>query len=165
MAKDDTNRQDAGETQNAPVLQILKIYTRDVSFENPNAPEVFQGGDGQPNIEMNLDVSHRKVDEDQWELAMKVSLLAREKPGERVIFEVEVEQAGLFLMQNLPEEHIPVALGVDCPTILFPYLRQTVSQLIVDGGFMPVLLEPINFAAAYQQNMAQQAAAAPETRH
>jgi len=164
MARQDTTRQDVGnEQQEMPVFQILKIYTKDVSFENPNAPKIFLGGDGEPNIEMNLEVSHRQISNEEWELALEVSLLAREKGSENVIFEVEVEQAGLFLMRNVPEEQIPVALAVDCPTILFPYLRQTVSQLIVDGGFMPVLLEPINFAAAYQQNLEQQAAT--ETKH
>jgi preprotein translocase subunit SecB len=157
------NDQTTQTPQDAPVFQILKIYTKDVSFENPNAPEIFLGGEGEPNVEMHLDVANQQAGEETWEVTINVSLLAREKGTERVIFEVEVEQAGLFLIRNVPQEMLPPALAVDCPTILFPYLRQTVSQLIVDGGFMPVLLEPINFAAAYQQSLEHQAAS--ETKH
>ena len=145
----------ANETQNQPEFSVQKIYTRDISFENPNAPQSF-GINENPKIELNLGVENRQVSEDHWEVSLKVSVLARAGENNDVVFEVEVEQAGLFLMKNIPEEHMPTVLAVDCPAIIFPYTRQIVSQLTVDGGFMPLLLEPVNFAAAYQNTLAQQ---------
>ena len=143
------------EKQEQPVFSVQKIYTRDISFENPNAPQVFSG-ENQPKIELNLGVQNRQVSEDHWEVSLKVSVLAKDAESDKVVFEVEVEQAGLFLLQNIPEEHIAVVLGVDCPAIIFPYTRQVISQLTVDGGFVPLLLEPFNFAAAYQNSQEQQ---------
>lgn len=144
------------EEQIQPVFSIKKIYTRDVSFENPNAPQSFTAAENSPNIELNLGVHNRQVSEDHWEVSLKVSVLAKDGENGDVIFEVEVEQAGLFVLQHIPEEHLPVVLGVDCPTIIFPYARQTISQLTVDGGFIPLLLDPFNFGAAYQSGQEQQ---------
>ena len=142
------------EEQSQPVFSVQKIYTRDISFENPNAPHVFSS-ENQPKIELNLGVQNRQVSEDHWEVSLKVSVLAKDSESDNVLFEVEVEQAGLFLLQHIPEEHIAMVLGVDCPTIIFPYTRQVISQLTVDGGFVPLLLEPFNFAAAYQNSQEQ----------
>lgn len=146
----------ATEEQNPqPLFQVQKIYTRDISFENPNAPKVF-GLEEAPNIELNLGVHNRRVEEGFWEVSLKVSALAREKASGNVVFEIEVEQAGLFLLRNIPEERIPSVLGVDCPMIIFPFTRQVVSQLTADGGFVPLLLDPFNFALAYQQSLEEQ---------
>jgi len=143
------------EQQDQPVFSVQKIYTKDISFENPNAPTVF-GAEEQPRIELNLGVNHRQIDENFWEVSLKVSALARADEDDKVAFEVEVEQAGLFLLKNIPEEHIPSLLAVDCPTIVFPFTRQLVSQLTADGGFVPLLLDPFNFALAYQQSVEEQ---------
>lgn len=138
-----------------PIFSVQRIYSRDISFENPNAPQVF-GAAEPPKIELNLGVSNRQVEENIWEVSLKVSALARDSEGDKVVFEVEVEHAGLFLLKNIPQEHILRVLGVDCPTIIFPFTRQLVSQLTADGGFMPLLLDPFNFALAYQQSLEQQ---------
>jgi preprotein translocase subunit SecB len=143
------------EEQNQPVFSIKKIYTRDISFENPNAPQSFTAAENSPKMELNLGVQNRQVSEDHWEVTLKVSVLAKDSENDSAIFEVEVEQAGLFLLQNIPEEHLPVVLGVDCPAIIFPYTRQIISQLTVDGGFIPLLLDPFNFGAAYQSSQEQ----------
>lgn len=145
----------ANETQNQPEFSVQKIYTRDISFENPNSPQSF-GINENPKIDLNLGVENRQVGDDHWEVSLKVSVLARAGENNDVVFEVEIEQAGLFLLKNIPEEHVASVLAVDCPTIIFPYTRQIISQLTVDGGFMPLLLEPVNFAAAYQNTLAQQ---------
>jgi len=142
--------------ENAPAFSVQKLYVKDISFENPNAPEIFVTPTDQPKIEMNLSLQNRQVDTDHWEVTVKISSVARDSQSEKVLFEVEVEHAGLFYMKNIPEEHMPVLVGVDCPTIIFPYTRQLISQLTVDGGFMPLLLEPVNFAAAFQSSQQQQ---------
>ncbi len=143
------------EEQNQPVFSVKKIYTRDISFENPNAPQSFTTAENSPKIELNLGVQNRQVSEDHWEVSLKVSVQAKDSESDNVIFEVEVEQAGLFMLQHIPEEHLPVVLGVDCPAIIFPYTRQIISQLTVDGGFIPLLLDPFNFGAAYQSSQEQ----------
>lgn len=148
------------ENQNQPMFSLQKIYIKDLSFENPNAPQVFTGSDNQPQIKLDLGVEHRQVSEQHWEVSLKINVIAMHSKDESVLFEVEVEQAAIFLLQNIPEEHIPVVLGVDCPTILYPYTRQIISSMTTEGGFMPLLLEPFNFASAFQnsQQQAQQEA-------
>lgn len=145
----------SNDTQEQPQFQIEKVYTKDISFENPKAPHVF-GVEGQPKIELGLNVSNQQVGDDHWEVSLKVSVLARDNQDDNVLFEVEAEQAGIFLIKNVPEERMASLLSVDCPTVIFPYLRQVVSQLVGDGGFMPLILEPINFAALYQSSLEQQ---------
>ncbi len=136
-----------------PTLSLQKVYLKDVSFENPNAPEVFVEAAEQPKVEMNLALSSRSLNEEQWEVSLKINALMRDGDGDdaKVMFEVEVEQAGIFFIQNIPEEHMQQVLGVNCPSIIFPYTRQVVSQLTVDGGFMPFLMEPVNFQAILEQ--------------
>jgi len=135
--------------ENAPIFSVQKIYVKDISFENPNAPEMFAAPSSQPKIEMNLGLENRQIDGEHWEVALKISAVARDSQSEKVLFDIEVEQAGLFYLKNIPEEHLEMILGIDCPTVIFPYARQMISQLTVDGGFMPLLLEPVNFGAAF----------------
>ncbi len=139
-----------------PVFSIQKLYVKDISFESPNAPEVFAIPDVQPHVELNVTMENQQVNEEHWEVSVKVSATMHDKKNDKLLFEVEVEQAALFFMQNIPEDHLPAILGVECPTIIFPYVRQLVSQLTVDGGFMPLLLEPVNFGAAFEASRAEQ---------
>ena len=138
------------------LFNVEKIYTKDVSFENPNSPQVFMAANTDPKVELKLNIGNRQIDDDHWEVSLKISVLTRNSKDDSVMFEIEVEQAAVFLLKNIPEEHLPALLGVDCPSIIFPYTRQIVSQLTSDGGFFPLLLEPFNFAATYQENLAQQ---------
>ena len=150
----------SSENQNQPIFSVQRIYTKHISFENPNAPEVFLVEDNDPKIELNLSVENKQIGDENWEVTLKVSVVAKTSTDDTVMFHVEVEQAAIFLIRNIPDEHLHAVLGVDCPTILFPYTRQLVSTLTSDGGFMPLLIDPFNFAAAYQNSLQQQQAGA-----
>ncbi len=136
--------------ENMPVFRLEKLYLKDLSFESPNTPEVFFLQDQEPKVEMNLKMTNKKVDDKHWEICLEISATITDTKSDKTLMIVEVEHAAAFLMENIPEEHIEQVLHVDCPTILFPYTRQIVSQVSVDGGFMPFLMEPINFPALYQ---------------
>jgi len=142
----------------SPIFSLQRVYVKDISFENPNAPEVFEASGKAPKIEMNLGLSNRQVNDEHWEVSLKVAATTRDQEGGDLLFEIEVEHAAVFFMKNIPAEHIPSLLAVDCPTILFPYTRQIVSQLTVDGGFMPFMLEPVNFRGIYENQLQQQTA-------
>ncbi len=144
--------------EDAPVFRMQKMYIKDLSFENPNAPTVFQAPNQEPKVEVNLKLNNRKLDDDHWEIALEITAKIMDKNNnDKTMFILEIEHAGAFLMKNIPEEHQEMVLGVDCPTLLFPFTRQIVSQISVDGGFIPFLMEPINFMALYQ-NSKQEAA-------
>jgi len=145
-------------SEESPIFSLQRVYVKDISFENPNAPEVFNLSGTPPKIEMNLGLSNRQVSDEHWEVSLKVAATTREQESDKLLFEIEVEHAAVFFMKNIPAEHIPGLLAVDCPTILFPYTRQIVSQLTVDGGFMPFMLEPVNFRGIYENQLQQQTA-------
>ncbi len=139
------------ETQEKPIFRMQKMYTKDLSFENPNAPGVYLIQQKQePAVEVNLQLNNKKIDDDHWEVLLQITAKISTKDDDKVMFILEVEHAGVFLLKNIPEEHIPMILAVDCPTLLFPFTRQIVSQVSTDGGFAPFLMEPVNFMALYQ---------------
>ncbi len=140
-------------TEDAPVFKLQRMYIKDVSFENPNAPEVFVDANKQPKVKLSMDLSHRKVNDEHWEVSIKINAEARVQDTDKLIFEIEVEHAGVFFFHKIAEEHVDLLLNVDCPNIIFPYTRQIISQLSVDGGFMPFILEPVNFGALYQSKL------------
>ncbi|MCB2216123.1 protein-export chaperone SecB [Desulfofustis glycolicus] len=146
----------AAETESTekPILRLQKMYVKDLSFENPNAPEVFRNTQkAEPNVELNLKLNNRKIGDEHWEVSMEITAKVTTKGDEeKVLFMLEVEHAGIFLMKAIPEKHLAMVLGVECPTMLFPFTRQVVSQAAVDGGFMPFLMEPINFLALFQNS-------------
>jgi preprotein translocase subunit SecB len=143
-------------------FSIEKVYVKDLSLEVPGAPQVFLQAD-QPQVEVQLGQSAQQVQEGVYEVALKVIVSA--KAGEKTLFLVEAEQAAIFQIRNVPEAEMGPVLGVVCPNILFPYARETVSDLINRAGFPPVLLAPINFEALYQQQLAQTAAPKIEIAH
>ncbi|MBE0586069.1 MAG: protein-export chaperone SecB [Desulfofustis sp.] len=146
----------AAEAENTekPILRLQKMYVKDLSFENPNAPEVFRNTQkSEPNVELNLKLNNRKVGDEHWEVSLEITAKVVTKGDDaKVLFMLEVEHAGIFLMKHIPEKHLSMVLGVECPTMLFPFTRQVVSQAAVDGGFMPFLMEPINFLALFQNS-------------
>lgn len=143
---------DAQGSQEAPILRMQKMYIKDFSFENPNSPEIFRANqNSEPKVELNLQLNNKKVGEDHWEVALEINAKVVSKEEEsRVLFILEIEHAAVFFLKNIPEQHMPMVLGVECPTLLFPFTRQIISQISVDGGFMPFLMEPVNFMALFQ---------------
>ena len=150
MAENTTaDTQDSKET---PILRMQKMYIKDLSLENPNAPDIFRASqNSEPKVDLNLKLNNRKVGDNHWEVALEINAKVVTKEGEpRVLFILEVEHAAVFFLKNIPEQHMPMVLGVECPTLLFPFTRQIISQISVDGGFMPFLMEPVNFMALFQ---------------
>jgi preprotein translocase subunit SecB len=137
-----------------PSLQIEKLYVKDISLEVPHAPEVFTQ-QAQPEVEVQISTSAKQFGEGYFEVSIGATVTAR--AGERTLFLVEAAQAGIFSLRNVPAEQLDALLGIACPTILFPYLREAISDLVVRAGFPPVLLSPVSFEALYMQRMQQQA--------
>jgi preprotein translocase subunit SecB len=134
-----------------PVFRMQKMYVKDLSFESPNSPGIFLAQGQEPKVDFNLQLSNTKIDDDHYEVTINITAkVLDKKAADTVMFVVEVEHAAVFLMKNIPVEHMERVMAVDCPLMLFPFTRQIASQLSVDGGFMPFLMEPINFVALYE---------------
>ena len=140
-----------------PVFQIEKIYVKDISLEVPHAPHIFLEREA-PNIEVQMHSEGSSVDEGLFEVVLTVTVTA--KLAEKTMFLAEVREAGIFQLLNIPAADLDPVLSVACPNILFPYARETISDMVVRAGFPPVLLSPVNFEAMYQQRLATQAPAA-----
>jgi preprotein translocase subunit SecB len=139
----------AGDT--APVLALQNVYLKDCSYESPNGPRVE--GNWNPQISLDLQTNATALAADVREVLLTVTVSA--KMGDVTIFLVEVKQAGLFVVRNLPEADLKRAIGTVCPGVLFPYARAAVSHLVSQGGFPQFLLPPVNFDALYAANQAQ----------
>ena len=142
--------------QQQPVFSIEKVYVKDLSIELPNAPQCFL--EREPaQIEVQVGSAGTAVGEGTFEVVLRVTVTA--KIGDKTQFLVEVSQAGIFVIQNVPESEIEPIVAIACPNILFPYARETVSDAVTRAGFPPVLLAPVNFEAVYRQRQdAQQGA-------
>jgi preprotein translocase subunit SecB len=150
------NQQPQQPGENQPSFQIEKIYVKDLSLEIPNAPMVF-GQQSQPQIEVQLQTQSGQFADGYFEASVTATVTA--KSGERTLFLAEAVQAGIFSVRNVPAQELEPLLGIGCPTILFPYLRETISDLVTRGGFPPVVLNPVSFEALYVQRQQQQARA------
>ncbi|MDZ4141025.1 MAG: protein-export chaperone SecB [Methylotenera sp.] len=150
MAQEDNNVAE----QQQPGFSIEKIYVKDASLEIPNAPQIFTDRT-QPQVNIELSNAAQALEEGVFEVAIKVTVTS--KIEDKTVFLVEVTQAGIFQIRNVPEENLDMIIGITCPNILFPYAREAVSDLVVRAGFMPVLLNPINFEALFAQQKQQQA--------
>lgn len=135
---------------------IQKVYTRNVSFEAPNSPEVFTQ-DFQPQLDVDLNVESRSLEEGVFHVVVRVT--ATTKMDDKTAFLCEVEQAGIFTLTGFDEGETNYLLGVQCPNTLFPYAREAVSDLVTRGGFPQLLLEPVNFEGIYADHLQQQAEA------
>ncbi|MGH8737952.1 MAG: protein-export chaperone SecB [Burkholderiales bacterium] len=143
-----------------PTFQIEKIYVKDLSLEIPNAPQVFLQAQ-QPQLEVQINNDAAQFAEGMFEVTVSVTVTAR--AGERTIFLAEVVQAGIFAVRGVPQAELDPLLAIRCPTVLYPYVRETVSDLVSRGGFPPVLLAPVSFEALHAQR-AQQQAGGPDSR-
>ncbi len=143
---------DAQDSKETPILRMQKMYIKDLSLENPNSPDIFRATQSsEPNVDLNLQLNNKKVGNDHWEVALEINAkVVTKEEDPRVLFILEIEHAGVFFLKNIPEQHMSMVLGVECPTLLFPFTRQIISQISVDGGFMPFLMEPVNFMALFQ---------------
>jgi preprotein translocase subunit SecB len=146
------NPQDAGP---GGQFQIQKLYAKDVSFEIPNAPQVFQEA-GQAEVKLNLSQRVQDLGEDNHEVVLTVTVTAT--VGEKTAYLAEVAQAGIFLVKGLNDQTMHAVINTLCPNTLFPYARTTIANLVADGGFPPLTLQPINFEQLYAQRMQQMAA-------
>lgn len=151
---------EAAQASNQPVFNMEKIYVKDISLEIPHAPQIFLEREN-PQIDVQLHTQAGSVEEGIFEVTVMTTVTA--KVGEKVMFLVEAKQAGIFQIRNVPNAELEPLLAVVCPNILFPYLREVVSDVTVRAGFAPVLLNPINFEVLYQQQKQQQAQAAAAT--
>ncbi len=163
MAEENQTEQAATEST-APQFAIQRVYTKDVSFETPNSPAIFQK-DWQPEIKLDLDTRSNKLAEDTYEVVLSVTVTATVE--DQTAFLAEVQQAGIFTIGNMPEAQLAHTIGAFCPTTLFPYARETVASLVNRGSFPQFNLSPVNFEGLYasyaQQRAAEAQASVPES--
>ncbi len=155
-----TDNKEEAAAQQEPLnaqLAIHKIYVKDVSFEAPNSPQVFQE-DWKPTVDIQLHNDARTLEQNTHEVVLRVTVTV--KFEERTVYLVEVHQAGIFNITGVPEQHLPAMAATVCPNILFPYAREAISDIVTRGGFPQLLLAPVNFEALYAQEMQRQQAAA-----
>ena len=138
----------------APSLNVLAQYVKDFSFENPHAPQSFAPREKQPEIQININVNANPLGEGNFEV--ELTLQAQAGKDAEMLFNAELIYAGVFRLQNLPEEAIHPAVLIECPRLLFPFARAVLANATRDGNFPPLMLEPIDFAALYQQRVAEQ---------
>jgi preprotein translocase subunit SecB len=145
-----------------PVFNIEKLYVKDMSVEVPNAPAIFLEREA-PHMDVNMSSESHAIGEDVYHCSITVTVTA--KVGDKTLFLIECTQAGIFRIQNVPQDQMPMVLGIGCPNIVFPYLRETVSDVVTRSGFPPLLLNPVNFEALFLQQQAQQQETAPAQTH
>lgn len=131
---------------------VQRIYLKDLSFESPNAPEVFRG-EWRPRHELNLNTRVNRLEDPNFEVVLALTVTV--KVGERTAFIVELEQAGIFHVQGFPEAELGPMLGAYCPSILFPYAREAITDLVVKGSFPQLVLQHVNFDLLYAQRQQQ----------
>lgn len=140
--------------QAQPTFAIQTLYIKDISFESPNAPEIFREN-WQPNVTLDLNINSRKLENTVYEVVLELTVTA--KAQEKVAFIAEVKQAGIFTLEHFNEQQIHHLLGSYCPNTLFPYARERISDLVNSGGFPRLFLAPVNFDALYEQRFNQSA--------
>ena len=155
MSDETTNGAVAPAEAAGPAFTVEKIYVKDVSFEVPGAPAIFTEN-VQPELQLNLNQRVQRLNEALFEVVLGVTLTC--KAGDKTAYVAEVQQAGIFGLMGLEAQAVDVLLGTQCPNILFPYVRQLVSDLVQAGGFPPFFLQPINFEALYAESLRQRAA-------
>jgi preprotein translocase subunit SecB len=144
-------------SEQQPIFNIERIYLKDLSLEIPNAPQVYAEREA-PQIDISLHNEVRPLDGGVFEVVLTATVTAKVK--DKTAFLVEVAQAGIFQIRNVPQQDLDAMLGVTCGNILFPYLRESISNVVVRGGFPPFLLNHLSFEALYQQQRLQQQAGA-----
>ena len=138
---------------------MQKIYLKDVSYEAPNAPAIFQG-EWKPDVDLQVNNSARKIAQDHYEVVITTTVTV--SVGGQTAYLVEVTQAGMFHLSGFSNDEVKDLLGIDCPSVLFPFVREAVSDLVTKGGFPQLLLAPMNFEVLYRRHQEQEAAGASQ---
>jgi preprotein translocase subunit SecB len=146
------------EQEATPVFNIQRMYLKDMSLEQPNSPHVFTDP-SQPNVDINLAVSAEAIAEGLFEVCVTATVTTK-VAQDRTLFLIEAKQAGIFEVRNMPPEQVQPIIGIACPSMIYPYLRATVSDLCTRAGFPPVLLSEVNFQAMFEAQQQAQAEAA-----
>ncbi|HEX8046721.1 protein-export chaperone SecB [Rhizobium sp.] len=142
----------------SPSLTILAQYTKDLSFENPGAPRSLQARENAPDININVNVNANPLSDSDFDVVLTLS--AEAKDGERVLFHTELVYGGVFRVTGFPQEHMLPLLFIECPRLLFPFARQIIADITRNGGFPPLMIDPIDFAQMFTQRMAEEQARA-----
>jgi preprotein translocase subunit SecB len=147
----------APQEQAAPSLNVLGQYIIDLSFENPNAPASLLPAEDQPQINIQINVNATPVGETQFNVQLKIEGEARNTA--MLLFKFELDYGGLFNITNVPQEHLHPIVLIECPRLLFPFARQIIAEATRQGGFPPLFIDPVDFAALYQTRMQEMQAA------
>jgi preprotein translocase subunit SecB len=140
-----------------PQLNVLAQYTKDLSFENPNAPSSLAPQQQQPAINIQINVSANNLAEHEYEVTLSVE--GKAENGGKLMFSFELSYAGVFRILNVPPENLHPLVMIECPRLLFPFAREIIATSVRDGGFPPLMLDPVDFVGLYRQNLERQAAA------
>ena len=138
----------------SPSLNILAQYVKDLSFENPGAPRSLQARDKAPSININVNVNANPMSDTEFDVVL--SLTAEAKDGDKMLFNAELAYGGVFRISGVPQEHMLPVLFIECPRMLFPFARQIVADATRNGGFPPLMIDPIDFAQMFTQRMAEE---------
>ena len=145
---------DDNQGTSSPSLNILAQYIKDLSFENPGAPRSLQARDKAPAININVNVNANPLSETDFDVVL--ALNAEAKEGDKVLFAAELVYGGVFRVTGFPQEHMLPVLFIECPRLLFPFARQIIAEATRNGGFPPLMIDPIDFAQMFAQRMAEE---------
>ncbi len=149
----------SGQTQRR--VHIYRLYLKDASFESPATPEVFSSGsDFQPSVDLQLNTESQRLREDTHEVVLTVTVTGSTE--QRTAFVVEIKQAGIFVIEGFAGEELNQVLGAYCPSVLFPFAREAVADLVAKGSLPQLVLQPVNFDALYAQHVQQHGAGASD---
>jgi len=159
MTEQSTTPQEGIDNSNEPGFRIQRIYLKDLSLEQPNAPQILMVS-SEPQIQVEVDIAVSPLTDGIFEVALSSTITA--KVDTKVLFLIEAKQAGIFEFSNIPADQIDPMLGIACPTILYPYLRSNIADIISRAGFQPIHLNEINFHGMYEHRVMQAQQAAVE---
>ncbi|MBO0733147.1 MAG: protein-export chaperone SecB [Methylocapsa sp.] len=149
---------EAAQTDSAPSINVLVQYTKDFSFENPNAPRSLGPQEKPPNISIQVNVNARQIAETDFEVDVLLEGSAGEGAG--LLFKFELDYGGIFRLRNIPANDMHPVVMIECPRLLFPFARQIIADAVRGGGFPPLYIDPIDFAALYRKRLSETAAPA-----
>ncbi len=164
MAEQNNNQGNNGAEANAPQgarFEIRQIFLKDVSFESPLAPEVFATPDFSPEINVQMNITHRSLQETEGFHEVILTVTVGAKLEEKDVFLCEIQQGGVFFLEGIPEPDLPMIFEVHCANVLLPYVREAVDDLVIKGGFPALRIHPVNFEAIFRQRQAGGQANAP----